>query len=122
MSVDQAVASEQWYRYVYLRDNGHLDFVEKANKCDAYYLGQQWTRADKAILEAQRRPALTINKILPTIDTVVGEQINTRPPRPPDAPAGCAAPVRVPGHPRRRPPPGRSCRCRPAPPRSSGRA
>lgn len=78
MSVDQAVASEQWYRYVYLRDNGHLDFIEKANKCDAYYLGQQWTRADKAILEAQRRPALTINKILPTIDTVVGEQINTR--------------------------------------------
>jgi hypothetical protein len=29
------------------------------------------------MLAAQRRPALTINKILPTVDTVTGEQINT---------------------------------------------
>jgi hypothetical protein len=78
MPVDKAIADEQWYRYVYLRDNGHLDFVEKANTCDAHYQGQQWRPEDKAVLDAQRRPALTINKILPTTDTIVGEQIQSR--------------------------------------------
>jgi hypothetical protein len=78
MAVDKALADEQWFRYVYLRDNGHLDYVEKANLCDAYYMGNQWSKADKALLAAQRRPALTINKVLPTVDTVTGEQIKTR--------------------------------------------
>jgi hypothetical protein len=78
MAIDKSLADEQWFRYVYLRDNGHLDFVEKANTCDANYLGNQWNKADKATLQAQRRPALTINKILPTIDTMVGEQIQQR--------------------------------------------
>jgi hypothetical protein len=78
MPVDKSIADEQWFRYVYLRDNGHLDFIEKANICDANYMGNQWRVEDKAALEAQRRPALTINKVLPTVDTIVGEQIQQR--------------------------------------------
>jgi hypothetical protein len=78
MAIDKSVADEQWRRYVYLRDNGHLDFVEKANKCDKYYLGDQWDPIDKALLEHVRRPALTINKILPTIANLQGDYVNTR--------------------------------------------
>lgn len=78
MPIDHAVADEQWRRYSYLRDNGHLDYVEKANKCDAFYLGQQWNKVDKALLEQVRRPALTINKTLPTVANLQGDYINTR--------------------------------------------
>lgn len=78
MAIDKSLADEQWFRYVYLRDNGHLDFIEKANRCDANYLGNQWSKSDKAVLDASRRPALTINLTMSTIDTMVGEQIQQR--------------------------------------------
>lgn len=41
-------------------------------------MGDQWQQQDIMALELQRRPALTINKILPTISTILGEQINNR--------------------------------------------
>lgn len=78
MAIDKAIADEQWRRYVYMRDNGHLDYINKANKCDLFYLGDQWDRVDKAMLEHVRRPALTINKILPTIANLQGDYVNTR--------------------------------------------
>lgn len=74
----QEVASRQWDRYVRARDNGHLEFIELAKKCDAYYRGEQWDEADVAALEAEGRPALTINTILPTVNTVLGEQSTRR--------------------------------------------
>jgi hypothetical protein len=49
-----------------------------AKKCDAYYQGDQWDFQDAAILDAEGRPALTINTILPTINTVLGEQSTRR--------------------------------------------
>jgi hypothetical protein len=78
MAVDEKLASEQWMHYCYLRDNGHLSYVQKAQQCDDFVLGQQWDSADLARLQQQRRPALTINKILPTLLNVQGDQINTR--------------------------------------------
>ncbi len=78
MPLDASKARDQYLRYVYLRDNGHLDFVEKANRCDAFYLNRQWRPADKNALERVGRPALTINKFTGTIDTISGEQINSR--------------------------------------------
>ena len=76
---DQSVtASNQWDRYIRARDNGHLDYIEIAKKCDAYYRGEQWDEADIAALDAEGRPALTINTILPTINTVLGEQSTRR--------------------------------------------
>lgn len=71
-------ASEQWHRYVYCRDNGHSDFITKADKCDNFFRGLQWLQADLDALRAQRRPALTLNKIMATLSTIFGEQIQNR--------------------------------------------
>jgi hypothetical protein len=75
---EQEIASAQWDRYIRARDNGHLDYVEMAKKCDAFYRGDQWDEYDAAALEAEGRPALTINTVLPTINTVLGEQSTRR--------------------------------------------
>ena len=78
MPIDTDLAMKQWVRYAWARDNGHSQYVEKADKCEAFFRGDQWNRTDKAKLEAVRRPALTINKILSTMSTVMGEQIYNR--------------------------------------------
>ena len=75
---ESLIASAQWDRYERARDNGHLDYIEMAKRCDAYYQGDQWDEQDVAILDAEGRPALTINTILPTINTVLGEQSTRR--------------------------------------------
>ena len=64
------IANNQWERYVRARDSGHDDYVDIAMKCDAYYRGDQWDEADAAQLASEGRPALTINTILPTVNTV----------------------------------------------------
>lgn len=74
----QEIARAQWDRYKRARDNGHLDYIEMAKKCDAYYQGEQWDEFDKMALESEGRPALTINTVLPTINTVLGEQSTRR--------------------------------------------
>jgi len=65
-------------RYQFVRDNGHSDYVKKADKCNNYFIGMQWDPNDMALLQAQRRPALTINKIISTVSNVLGEQIHNR--------------------------------------------
>jgi len=65
-------------RYTYGRDNGHLTFVKKANVCDDYFAGLQWDPILQKRLERQGKPALTINKILATTATVMGEQLKNR--------------------------------------------
>lgn len=78
MPIDSTKALHQWMRYQFVRDNGHADFVKKADKCNNFFIGQQWDPNDMALLQAQRRPALTINKIISTISNVLGEQIQNR--------------------------------------------
>lgn len=78
MPVDASLATEQWMRYQYCRDRGHLQFIEKANQCEEFFAGNQWSTTDLASLRLQRRPALTINKILSTLSTVFGAQIENR--------------------------------------------
>lgn len=78
MPIDTKIAMKTWTRYAWARDNGHSEFVQKAERCDRFFVGDQWDSLDKAKLELQQRPALTINKILPTIANVLGEQINNR--------------------------------------------
>lgn len=78
MPVNDTIAYAQWQRFVYARDNGHLAFLEKAHRCDQFTIGNQWTTEDLDSLRKQRRPALTINKILSTVSTILGEQINNR--------------------------------------------
>lgn len=72
------LARRNWDRYVRARDSGHSDYIEMAKRCDQFYRGQQWDAADVATLDDQGRPALTINTILPTVNTVLGEQSSRR--------------------------------------------
>jgi hypothetical protein len=78
MPVNPELSQEQWLRFQYCRDRGHLDFIIKADKCEQFFRGEQWNPADLASLKEQRRPALTINKILSTVGTILGEQIYNR--------------------------------------------
>ncbi len=78
MPINTALAEKVFYRYSYLRDNGHQQYTEKANTCEAFFRGDQWSAADVQALRESRRPALTINKIISTIGNVMGEQIYNR--------------------------------------------
>lgn len=78
MPINTEECSKVWYRYAYLRDNGHAEYVVKADTCENFFRGDQWSHADRAALRASRRPALTINKIISTIGNVMGEQIYNR--------------------------------------------
>lgn len=75
---DTQIAGDNWKRYVRLRDNGHSDYVTKAKKYDDFYTGEQWDAGDAKKLAEQGRPALTINTILSTVNTVLGEQTAKR--------------------------------------------
>jgi hypothetical protein len=78
MPVNNELCTKVWNRYTYARDNGHAQFVEKADKCERFFAGDQWTSADLVALKASGRPALTINKIISTVGNVMGEQIYNR--------------------------------------------
>jgi hypothetical protein len=78
MSDEAAMALHQWMRYQFVRDNGHADFVKKADRCNNFFIGRQWDAGDMALLRSQKRPALTINKIISTISNVLGSQIEQR--------------------------------------------
>ncbi len=78
MPLDHVKAQENWLRYVYLRDSAHIPYVRKADKCEDFVAGRQWDPSDKAAVEAGGRPAVTINKTLITLNSIVGEQIETR--------------------------------------------
>jgi hypothetical protein len=75
---ERLLADEQWRRYVRARDAGHTEYVDMAKKCDAFYRGEQWNQSDVAKLNAEGRPTLTINTVLSTVNTVLGEQANKR--------------------------------------------
>lgn len=78
MPLNTSEAMKVWYRYAWCRDNGHNQFVDKADLCDRFFRGDQWSATDLQTLRRQRRPALTINKILSTLANVMGEQIFNR--------------------------------------------
>lgn len=78
MPINTELAWKQWQRYAWARDNGHTRYMEKADKCERFFAGDQWNDRDRAVLEKVRRPVLTINKILSTVSNVLGEQINNR--------------------------------------------
>ena len=78
MPVNTELATKIWNRFAYARDHGHSKYVEKVDKCEHFFAGDQWAAADRQKLEAVRRPVLTINKILSTVSNVMGEQINNR--------------------------------------------
>jgi hypothetical protein len=78
MPQNTELAAKQWERYTYCRDNGHMAYVEKSRKCEEFFAGMQWDPGVLQELRDGRRPGLTINKILGTISSILGEQIDTR--------------------------------------------
>lgn len=78
MPVNTKVAQDQWLRFRWNAENGHYKFIKKADMCDKFFIGEQWDENDLQLLKAQRRPALTINKIISTVATIMGEQIYNR--------------------------------------------
>lgn len=75
---DYAVAKNQWHRFKRAYERGHEKYMVRAKKCADFYVGEQWDEKDRAALEAQGRPALTINTVLSTVNTVLGEQSMNR--------------------------------------------
>lgn len=65
-------------RFCYMRDNGHLKYLDKANLCDDYFEGKQWDTVLERRLQSQGKPVLTINKTLATLAAVMGEQLKNR--------------------------------------------
>lgn len=78
MATDLATAQEQNEAYAYYRDNGHLDFLSKARECENFFAGRQWDSALKARLERRKLPAMTINKTMSAMMSIMGEQVNSR--------------------------------------------
>lgn len=71
------IAKEQ-FRLFTAAHEGHEEYVKDAKKFNDFYLGKQWDPALKAELEAEGRPALTINLTLSTVNTILGEQSSQR--------------------------------------------
>lgn len=59
-------------------DAGHTKWVRKAKKFDRFYEGEQWENDDLQKLSSTGRPALTLNMILSTVNTLIGEQLERR--------------------------------------------
>lgn len=76
MPMNDAIARDQWARYVYSREAGHRDYIIKANKCEDFFSGNQWDASVKSALEDVKRPALTLNTVLSTLASIFGEQID----------------------------------------------
>lgn len=64
--------------YTRCKDNGHEEYLREAVLNDQFFRGEQWDAQDLQTLQDEGRPALTVNKILSTINTVCGEQRLTR--------------------------------------------
>lgn len=71
-------ARDNMEHYVYMRDNGHLDFIKKHKRCNEFIKNRPWDPEVKAKLDRAGRPALSINKILPGMASVWGEQLANR--------------------------------------------
>ena len=70
---DDQVVNNQWARYERARDNGHDKFIAEAKQCNAYYIGDQWSEADRSKIESEGRPCLTVNMILSTVNAILGQ-------------------------------------------------
>jgi len=78
LPINDSLTSEQYYRFRWCAERGHYDFLSKADKCDRFFAGDQWKVEDLNALQLARRPALTINKVISTVSTIMGQQIYNR--------------------------------------------
>lgn len=79
MANDQS-ARENWARWQYGKDRGHIEYTEQAALCERMYMGGglQWSDPDKDILRAQGRPFYEFNEVKPSVNSAIGYQIQNR--------------------------------------------
>lgn len=79
MANDQS-ARENWARWQYGKDRGHIEYTEQAALCERMYMGggAQWSETDKAILRSQGRPFYEFNEVKPSVNSAIGYQIQNR--------------------------------------------
>lgn len=58
--------------------NAMRAWAETAKRCVDYFEDRQWSAADLMALKQQGRPALTLNKIKPMVNLVLGYHLNNR--------------------------------------------
>ena len=79
-------AKENWARYCYGKDRGHVEYMEQAQKCEGMYLGggSQWSEADKAVLPLPRQAGFMVRcmtgKLFSSgVDDHPGQQVERAP-------------------------------------------
>lgn len=78
MSTETDKARDNYQRYIYMRDEGHLDFLERCQLCTDYYEGRHWKEETTRELDSKGLPYLTMNKIQPTINAIIGSYLENR--------------------------------------------
>jgi len=73
-------ARDNWHRYLYCKDRGHIEYMAQAQRCEGMYLGggEQWRAEDKAVLDRAGRPFYEFNEIMPSVNSALGYQIQNR--------------------------------------------
>ncbi len=79
-AIGDATARENWARYQYGKNRGHVEYLAHAARCEDMYMGggRQWTPEARAQLASERRPAYEFNEIKPSINSTIGYQIHNR--------------------------------------------
>lgn len=72
------IARDNTERFLNAYSNGHEDYVKDAEKNNNFYIGDQWDEGDKAKLDSEGRPALTLNTVLSTVNAIIGEQLERK--------------------------------------------
>lgn len=78
MTTEYDKARENYERYIYAREEGHLEFIAKAERCIAYYENRQWDEATTRVLDSKGLPYLTLNKIQSTVNAMTGAYLENR--------------------------------------------
>lgn len=74
MANDGEIAKDQYENYRYCYDNGHESWLAIAKACFAFWKGEQWSARDRAKLEREGRPALTLNVVESLVRAMKGMQ------------------------------------------------
>jgi hypothetical protein len=72
------VAQRNWEAFDRAYSGTHDGWAAEADKFNAFYVGDQWDEGARQDLESQGRPVLTINEIMTTVNTVLGEHSENR--------------------------------------------
>jgi hypothetical protein len=78
VTLDAVTAQDNYFGFRRAYDAGHEAYLNQARTCNKFYCGDQWRSEDLAKLKKEKRPALTINKVLTTINTIYGEYAQRR--------------------------------------------